>query len=297
MVYTPKPGFIGTDTIRYTVGDDLTQQSEQATITLDIAPAPAPPNTQTGSFTGESTTIDLSQLPDPNGTLDLDSILIVVNPQHGSVTILPGGKLDYQANEGYFGTDSFQYTISDVDGRRSAPVTVTVNTVNSRMQNPAQFADVNANGVTAALDALLIINYIARSIREGGSSSVPVLDTDRGPNFYDVDGNRFVTPLDALRVINFIAAENRTRLASGEGEALLSAPEIELASMDVSVQTVAEIVATNIKPRVNLGDIADEVTLRYEASVDLLSWHADDKESESDRLQAVDQAWSDFSEL
>ena len=85
-----------------------------------------------------------------------------------------------------------------------------VRVVESGLENPIRFGDVNANGEVTSLDALLIINHLARS----GQPSVPVLPAERGPNFYDTSGNLVITSLDALLVINHIGQD--APFAAGE---------------------------------------------------------------------------------
>lgn len=66
-----------------------------------------------------------------DGTLDLDSIIIVTQPQSGSLTVTPTtGELVYTPNTGFAGVDTFSYQISDNLGLQSnvATVTLTVQT-------------------------------------------------------------------------------------------------------------------------------------------------------------------------
>jgi hypothetical protein len=93
--------------------------------------------------------------------------------------------------------------------------------VASRLQNPRLFADVNADGFVTAIDALLIINHLHNN---GNISEIPVLDSDRGPNYYDVSGNQVITASDALRVINSLGA------ATVESEAEQMQPLLALAT-------------------------------------------------------------------
>lgn len=76
-------------------------------------------------------------------------------------------------------------------------------------QNPHDFEDVNDDGATTALDALLIVNHL----NDHGSHELParVLDlsggeAEQGP-YLDVNGDGFSTPLDYLQVVNDINGE------------------------------------------------------------------------------------------
>ncbi|MEM6468299.1 MAG: putative Ig domain-containing protein [Planctomycetota bacterium] len=78
----------------------------------------------------------------------------------------------------------------------------------SDWQNACNRHDVNDDGVVSPLDALLVINQIARS---GDDLDLPRATPDNyPPSFVDVNGGNQVTPLDALLVINDIARNGIT---------------------------------------------------------------------------------------
>ncbi len=76
---------------------------------------------------GQSATIDVvANDSDVDGTLDYSSIQIDQPPANGTATPLGDGRILYTPNAGFSGTDTFNYTIADDLGARSAPATVTV---------------------------------------------------------------------------------------------------------------------------------------------------------------------------
>ena len=79
--------------------------------------------------------------------------------------------------------------------------------------------DVNDNGETTALDALLIINEMARGTYTDSQNNYQLVDpatVDPHPQkFYDVNNDGRASALDALLVINHIAREQNSH---GEGE-------------------------------------------------------------------------------
>lgn len=77
--------------------------------------------------------------------------------------------------------------------------------------NPVQLHDVNGNGAVSPVDALTIINYIARV----GNVELIYENQNTISNYVDVSGDGRVSPIDALRVINYIA---RTQVASQQFE-------------------------------------------------------------------------------
>ncbi len=78
--------------------------------------------------------------------------------------------------------------------------------------NPTNPYDVDGNDSVQPLDALRIINEIARN----GSRAFKVTETVS--SFYDTSNDGAISPLDALRVINEIARQRSS--GAGEGESV-----------------------------------------------------------------------------
>ena len=296
LIYTPFDGFRGTDTIRYTVADNLGRRSEEQSITIDVNRAPIALNDRSGTFKDESITINVATNDsDPDGTLNLDSIVIVTQPTRGAVIVAGGGNVRYLPDSGFVGIDSFQYTIKDNAGRVSNVASVAVQTVGSRLQNPREFTDVNASGQTTALDALRIINRLARASREGQGNSIPVLSTDRGPDFFDVNGDLAITANDALRVINQIARQNRLQLSGGEGEAPSAAPTVTIKTTPIAATAIADTVVTTFDAsdyQVNFSLPSDKVVAVMGPETE-----QEKEKRESEHVAAIDAAWTDAASL
>ncbi len=241
LTYTPFPTgngqpFTGEDLFRYSVADDLGQQSPEATVTISANAAPIANTDTGGTFRDEAVIINVAANdidPDtvtpsnPSGNLDLSSIQIVSAPTRGDAVPLANGTVRYIPGLGFSGLDSFTYTIADTDGRRSQPATVRLQVVSSRLQNPAvdRIQDVNDDGSITAADSLAIINRLNIAQSEGNTTGiVPVLPTDRGPLYYDVDGNGIITAGDALEVLRILnerdALGQGGQSADSEGESL-----------------------------------------------------------------------------
>jgi len=292
LIYTPFDGFRGSDTIRYTVADNLGKRSEEQSITIDVNQAPVAVNDRSGTFKDESVSINVATNDsDQDGTLDLGSITIVTQPTRGTVTVAGGGNVRYLPNAGVTGLDSFQYTINDNGGRTSNVATVAVQTVASRLQNPRDFTDVNASGQTSPIDALRIINKLARATRAGQGNSIPVLSTDRGPDFFDVNGDLSITINDALRVINEIARRNRAQLTGGEGELASAAPTVAIQSAPVTAAAMADSVVTTFEAK----DYQVDFSLPSDKVVAVMGPESEkEKEKrESEHVAAIDAAWAD----
>ncbi len=131
FTYVPAAGFSGTDTFTYTISDG---NGGEATATVTITVTAEGGNNQpvAGDDTKETTantpvTIDvLGNDTDPDG--DILKILDY-NPAsaQGGTVIWQNGQLVYTPADGFTGTDTFNYTVTDSNGgEATATVTITV---------------------------------------------------------------------------------------------------------------------------------------------------------------------------
>jgi hypothetical protein len=116
ITYTPNPGFAGHDSFTYTISDG-NGGTDTATVNITVNNPPVAVNdafniTNTASANINVTSNDM----DPDG--DLLTVSIFSNPLHGKVTV-NGTNIIYTPNTGYFGSDSFKYTINDGHGGTS----------------------------------------------------------------------------------------------------------------------------------------------------------------------------------
>jgi LPXTG-motif cell wall-anchored protein len=129
IVYTPDPGFHGTDSFQYTVVDQW-GNTASAFITVTVAaPTQVPPVAKKDVATTKAGTPVVITVLTGDTDADGDSltVLSVTQPPHGSVLINVNGTVVYTPDAGFSGTDTFTYTVSDGHGHTaSAPVTVTV---------------------------------------------------------------------------------------------------------------------------------------------------------------------------
>jgi VCBS repeat-containing protein len=299
LLYTPFEGFRGTDTLRYTVADDLGARSESATITIDTNQAPIAVADQAITYRDRAVDINVAANDsDPDGSLDLNSVVIVSPAARGTTIVLGGGIVRYVPQSDFVGIDTFRYTIRDNRGRPSNIADVRVQVVASELQNPSNATDVDASGQTSPIDALLILNRLARS----GQPGIPIenLINELPRRYYDVDGNRMVEPLDALLVINHIARQN----ATGEGESDLAiagvgtinaTPPIQasrqglnrVVQLDFTDQNLVEDVPTNDSPdELWIDDVDDGLA-------DLIGLLAKDQDEKTDSapIEDIDRAF------
>jgi hypothetical protein len=158
IVYTPNPGFSGTDTFSYTLQDDAGATDTAAvTVTVNgVNDSPAA-NDDTAT-TDEDSSVSIAVL-DNDSDPETDPLQMVSTTQgtNGSVAINPDQTVSYTPAANFHGTDSFTCTISDGNGgTATATVTVTITPVND---TPV------ANDDTAL-------------VAEDGTVAVPVLAND-----------------------------------------------------------------------------------------------------------------------
>jgi VCBS repeat-containing protein len=138
VVYTPAPGFAGTDTFTYTIDDGDPNARAVGTVTVTVAPVNQPPTAADDAVsTAEDTalTVAASTLTanDSPGSGDAQSLQVVAvgAPVYGAATF-DGTKVVYTPAADFYGSDTFVYTLSigDPNSTDSATVTVTVTPVN-----------------------------------------------------------------------------------------------------------------------------------------------------------------------
>jgi serine protease AprX len=172
FTYLPDENFFGEDTFTYTLSDgDLTDGSATVTITVNAVNDPPVPSLDAAS-TDEDVPVNIAVL---TGATDVEgdpiSLLSITQPAHGTTVINGDGvTVYYTPTSNFYGTDSFDYTISDGNGgTASATVTITVNPINDAP---------TAQDDSAATEApnSVIINVLANDTDvDGDSLSVSIL--------------------------------------------------------------------------------------------------------------------------
>ena len=131
VTYTPNADFYGSDSFSYTVEDDDGATSNEATVSITVNDVNDPPvAVDDETSTEQDTSVDIDCTTndvDPDGTIDVSSMIVVLGPTNGSVTIGENGLVTYTPDAGYVGNDTFTYTVQDDDGATSNAATVIVN--------------------------------------------------------------------------------------------------------------------------------------------------------------------------
>ena len=131
--YVPDLDFYGTDSFTYTVADDEGAISNEATVTITVIEEstnqPPVAVNDTASTQQEQSVIIaiLANDTDSDGSIVPSSVKIVANPSNGSIIVNSiTGKVTYTPAIGFYGTDSFKYTVKDNDDAISNEATVTI---------------------------------------------------------------------------------------------------------------------------------------------------------------------------
>ncbi|MFD0916458.1 Ig-like domain-containing protein, partial [Pseudahrensia aquimaris] len=176
LVYTPAPGFSGSDTFEYTI-TDAKGNTDTATVSVhvDENTTNAVNDERETDFDTPITIDVLGNDNDPEGDTFEVSDFDATSANGGTITENADGTLTYTPAAGFEGTDTFEYTITDSMGATdTATVTVTV--------GESELPPV-AEDDQAALDA------------PGGSVTIDVLANDDDPD--GNNANLTVTDFDA----------------------------------------------------------------------------------------------------
>jgi hypothetical protein len=163
VTYTPQQGFSGTDTFTYTVADSDGAVSNPAKVTVVVnRPQANDDFAQTNMNT--AVTVDvLGNDTDPDGPNKLNpaSVTVVSGPAHGRTSVDTGtGAVTYTPNDNFVGTDTFTYTVTDVNGAVSNPARVSI-TVKS-------VGVVNDDSTDTDAGNPVVINVLANDTPAGG---------------------------------------------------------------------------------------------------------------------------------
>ena len=151
FAYMPDADWFGTDEFTY-VATDGEGGTDSATVTIEVAAVNDRPIAQAddrGTRVGKvlrANSIDglLTNDTDVDGDT-LGGIVIVTQPAHGQLTIMPSsGAFIYIPDAEYVGVDSFTYTVQDDQGAVSEPALVTIEIVDS--SDPILRSDVYVSG-------------------------------------------------------------------------------------------------------------------------------------------------------
>jgi len=142
-----------------TTRTDIQPSNNTASVTTTVTTPPPVTANDTGTVqAGQAVTISvLANDTDSNGTVNSGSVRIVNQPTKGTVTINSSGTITYTANAGATTSDSFTYTVDDMQGNRSAPATVSVTIAAPPPANNGGGSSTGSSGGGGGLGALELL--------------------------------------------------------------------------------------------------------------------------------------------
>ncbi|QLR05624.1 Ig-like domain-containing protein [Providencia rettgeri] len=152
LVYTAKPGVVGTDTITYTVKDKNGNVSNETTVTIIIDAAPIA--NKDSAKANKATPVEIDVLDndtDLDADIDPTTLEVVGEPTKGTVKVVDG-KLVYTANPDATGQDTITYLVKDKNGNVSNKATVTIDITEPPVANKDEAAIKEGEKIT--LDVL-----------------------------------------------------------------------------------------------------------------------------------------------
>ncbi|MDB2526693.1 cadherin-like domain-containing protein, partial [Mariniblastus sp.] len=130
LIYTPDADFNGSDSFNYTINDG-NGNTDTATVFVTINAVNDNPVANNDSGSTDEDVPVIVDLVGNDSDIDGDSLTIdsFTQPTNGVVTDNGDGTITYAPGSGFFGSDSFTYTVTDGDLTDSATVQITVNEV------------------------------------------------------------------------------------------------------------------------------------------------------------------------
>ena len=126
--YTPAPGFTGVDTFAYTLSDGRGGVAK-GTVTVTVSPttvnhSPVAVNDSYGTTANTALVVSAPGVLGNDSDPDGNALLVESNtaPSHGTVIVAPNGGFTYTPTEGFSGSDSFSYGVSDGNGASATGV-------------------------------------------------------------------------------------------------------------------------------------------------------------------------------
>jgi gliding motility-associated-like protein len=132
--YIPTVNFNGTDSLKYQICD-VDNLCATAILYINVNAvndAPVAQNDSYNAYTSQPTVIEvLSNDTDIDNNLDASLTKVTTLPTHGNAIVNTNGTITYTSNDGFTGSDSFIYSITDSGGlTASATVLLTIQTGN-----------------------------------------------------------------------------------------------------------------------------------------------------------------------
>ena len=226
LTYTPTPDFNGSDSFEYTVCNNSGDCST-ATVTVDVLPIVDAIDDVVATEEDQPITIDV--LANDND-IPTSGSLTTTNPGSGTISVIDNGTpadpsddlIDYIPAPDFTGTDSFTYTLCDLDGNCStATVTIVVNPSDEDL-------DSDDDGIVDSFEDL--------DLDGDGDPATSPMDTDSDgiPDYLDIDSDNDGIPdnVEAQATVGYIPPSGADLNNNGLDDAYESGGAVGLIPQD-----------------------------------------------------------------
>ena len=214
LTYVARAGYVGGDTISYTIGDGHGGTASASVAVTVLQPNRAPVGVDDTARTDEDTGLVIPVLANDRDA-DGDPLTVTgATATTGTVSIAPDGSLRYRPGADFAGTDTVTYKISDGrGGTASATVTITVDPVNDAPIVPGRDPVDAVGGRSLVLAPLASVTD-----PEGNALSLTSVSAANGTVEVRADGTIVFTPALAFvgtTTITFTVSDGRGGLTTG----------------------------------------------------------------------------------
>ncbi|MFN6163188.1 MAG: Ig-like domain-containing protein [Planctomycetota bacterium] len=243
--YTPKAGFVGQETVTYTISDGK-GGTANSTVTIQVSPAVPPPTVVGESFTvaEDSAAADYDVLANDTPGQTGDTLTITqVTATSGTATITNNGtRIRYVPNANFNGTDRIVYAVrSSNGGAAPGTVTITVTPVNDPptavndsftvLSIPNQTVDVLKNDNNVDSGETLTITAVTQPAAGKGTVAI---SADKKSILYTAPNTNFTGPVDFQYTL-------------GDGSALTAVGTVALNVVNFTPRNVGVQVVGNVQ--------------------------------------------------
>ncbi len=208
ITYTSTDPSASSDSLTYTVSDDLGLASNIATLSLTANPPPVAQNDSASVIEMDQVVIDVLANDSDDTSLDPTSVQVESAPAFGS-TFINGltGEITYTHDGSPSTSDTFTYSVSDTRGARSADATVSV------IITPAGSAVLITQGLVVHLETDAGLDAI-------GSDVLSWQDQISGLTFFPEDDSAQVIPgaINGRDALSFDGVDDSLRAPSPIGD-------------------------------------------------------------------------------
>ncbi|HEY0188408.1 MAG TPA: Ig-like domain-containing protein [Cellulomonas sp.] len=249
--YRPTDGYVGDDSFTYTVTDAV-GSAASASVRLVVLATPVAADGSVWTTTATPVAID----PVALGTdLDGRTVSVATAPTHGTVEVAADGVLTYTPEDGWTGTDTLAYQVTDAAGQQ-ATATVVVRVVPAVVAEP----DTARTAVQTPVELDVLANDTAQegavtAVTQPAHGGVVIVDGEAGTVRY--------TPADGFsgtETFTYTLTDAVGQTATGSVTVtVLARPTAEAVSLRVPVGSTVEqaLVATGTELVAALGTDAE----------------------------------------